>query len=157
MQTNVNRPDSDMNGSAGPRIDLWLVLDVLAKRWLWLGMGAVLGALAALFLGAKLVGPKFTASAQLLRYETTGASDLFKQDVPMSPETFGGLIQAPELLRRVGAMVHPAIPPEILAKQLKVDPDDASDLVSVALADRSPEQAVELLNIYLTNAVRVSS
>ena len=50
-------------------------------------------------------------------------------------------------------MVHPAIPPEILAKQLKVDPDDASDLVSVALADRSPEQAVELLNIYLTNAV----
>jgi protein involved in polysaccharide export with SLBB domain/capsular polysaccharide biosynthesis protein len=131
-----------------------MVLDLLANRWRWLAMGALLCGLAALAGASRLVGPKFTATAQLLRYATPGVSDFFKQDGPMSPETFAALIRAPELLQRVGDKAVPPIPPETLAKQIKVDPDAESDLVKVALAARTPQRAVELLNVYLTNAVQ---
>ena len=106
-----------------------------------------------LLAGNKVVKPKFTASAQLLRYETPGASDFFKPDAPMTPDTFGGLIRAPDLLSRVGEAAVPPIPLETFVKQIKVDPDEESDLVNVVLVARTPQQAVDLLNIYLTNAV----
>ena len=143
-----------MNEAPASRIDFWMALDLLASRWRWLAMGALLCSLAALAGAIRLVGPKFTATAQLLRYATPGVSDFFKQDGPMSPETFAALIQAPEILRRVAEKAVPPIPPESLAKQIKVDPAAESDLVKVTLAARTPQQAVELLNAYLTNAVQ---
>jgi len=143
-----------MKAAPGGGLDFWIILDLLASRWLWLFVGAILCGLAALLVAAKLVRPKFTATAQLLRYTTPGVSDFFKQDGPMSPETFAGLMRAPDLLRRVGDKASPAIPPEIFAKQIKVDPDMDSDLVNVTLVASAPQQAVELLNTYLTNAVQ---
>jgi protein involved in polysaccharide export with SLBB domain/capsular polysaccharide biosynthesis protein len=151
---NDNRARSPINPNPASRIDAWLILDLLANRWRWLAVGAVLGCVAAWAAANKVVGPKFTASAQLLRYETPGVSDLFKQDAPMSSETFAGLIRAPDLLRRVGEKAVPPIPPEIFSKQVKVDPDSESDLVNVSLAAGTPLQAVELLNIYLTDSVQ---
>jgi protein involved in polysaccharide export with SLBB domain/capsular polysaccharide biosynthesis protein len=126
---------------------------LLAHRWAWLAVGAVLGGLAAYLVANKLVHSKFTASAQLLRYQTPGASDFLKSDTPMTPETFAGLLRAPDLFRRVGEAAVPPISPDDMAKQIKVDPDDESDLVNVILAARDPHQAVDLLNIYLTNSV----
>jgi protein involved in polysaccharide export with SLBB domain/capsular polysaccharide biosynthesis protein len=150
---NGNRVKSPLNDSPAPHVDFWMLLDLLARRWRWLAVGAVLGSLAALLAAAKFVGPKFTAAAQLLRYETPGVSDFFKQEAPISEETFAGLIQAPDLLRRVGEQAVPPIPPEIFAKQIKVDPDAESDLVNIALFASTPQQAVALLNSYLTNSV----
>ncbi len=130
-----------------------MILDLLAKRWPWFAAGAALCGVAALLAASRLIGPKFTASAQLLRYDTPGVSDNLKSDTPMSSETFAGLICAPELLRGVGETAHPPIPEETMAKLIKVDPDSESDLINVALAARTPQQAVDLLNIYLTNSV----
>jgi protein involved in polysaccharide export with SLBB domain/capsular polysaccharide biosynthesis protein len=140
--------------SPGANIHVWAVLDLLAHRWRWLVASALIFGLAGLVAGIRFIGPKYTASAQLLRYETPGASDFLKPTTPMSPETFAGLMQAPELLRSVGAKAAPPIPPEILIKQIKVDPDEDSDLVSVDLAARTPQQAVELLNLYLGETVK---
>jgi protein involved in polysaccharide export with SLBB domain/capsular polysaccharide biosynthesis protein len=137
-----------------PRLKFWMVLDLVANRWQWLALGAVLCGLAGFMAAAKWVRPKFTATAQLLRYATPGVSDFFKQDAPMTPETFAALIRAPDLLRRVGEKVSPPIPAETFAKQIKVDPDAESDLVNIALAAATPQQAAELLNVYLTNAVQ---
>jgi protein involved in polysaccharide export with SLBB domain/capsular polysaccharide biosynthesis protein len=147
------RAKSPIEAASAPRLDFWMVLDLLANRWRWLAVGAALCSLAALAAANKLVGPKFTATAQLLRYATPGLNDFFKRDGPMSPDTFAGLIRAPDLLQRVGEKAVPPIPPETFAKQIKVDPDAESDLVNIALAAPNPQQAVELLNIYLTNAV----
>jgi len=135
-------------------IDFWVVLDLMANRWKWFALGSLLCGLLAGWAATKVVVPKYTANAQLLRYATPGVSDFFKQDGPMSPETFAGLIRAPDLLRLVGEKAAPPIAPETLAKQIKVDPDAESELVKVALVARTPQQAVELLNIYLTNAVQ---
>ena len=142
-----------LNGHARKaRIDAWFILDLLLQRWRWLVWGSCLSASCFVLLGWRYVRPKYTASAQLLRFETPGKSDYFKTG-PVSGDTFAAMIRAPELLRSVGERVSPPIPAETLIKWMKVDPDPDSDVVRVYLAARDPQRAVDLLNLYLTNAV----
>jgi protein involved in polysaccharide export with SLBB domain/capsular polysaccharide biosynthesis protein len=148
----ANGAESPAGAGGAPRIDFWMVLDLLAKRWGWLVVGAILFGFAAWAAAARYVGPKFTATGQLVRYVTPGVSDFLKPETPMSPDTFAGLLRAPELLRRVGEQASPPIPPDVIVKQIKVDPDSESDMVNVILVARTPQQAVMLLNLYLTNS-----
>src|SRR5579863_6271635 len=142
-KTKSAQAHAQSSASAPARIDLWMVLDLIAGRWLWLAAGTILCGAAFFMVAAKVVKPKFTASAQLLRYDTPGVSDFLKSDTPMSSDTFAGLLRAPELLRQTGEKASPPIPPEIFARQFKVDPSDDSDMVNVLLIDRSPQQAVD--------------
>ena len=151
--------NADTNGSSRahasapkPKFDVWTALEILAHRWDWLFLGAALFAGLFFYLGWTFIQPKFTATAQLLRYETPGASEFFRT-TPMTPETFSGLIRSPELLDRVGAEVIPPIPAEKLGKMMKIDPQPDSDLVKITLAAGKPEEAVDLLNKYLNETV----
>jgi protein involved in polysaccharide export with SLBB domain/capsular polysaccharide biosynthesis protein len=135
----------------GPAFDVWTALDVLAQRWHWLLFGAFLFAGLFLVLGFYVVKPKFTATAQLLRYETPGEKDFFTD--ALSSETFSSLIRSPELLRQVGSHANPPIPPERFVKIIKIEPEPESDMIKMLLAARDPAQAVTLLNIYASNAV----
>lgn len=96
-------------GNSAPVIDFWSVLDVLSKRWYSIALGALVMGAGSFALGWKFLQPKFTANGQLFRYETPGASDFFGT-TPMTGDTFGGLIMAPEVLRRVGQSATPPIP-----------------------------------------------
>jgi capsular polysaccharide biosynthesis protein len=123
-------------------------------RWA-LAMGSLgCGALVC-WLGVRFIGPKYTASGRFLRYDTPGISDVFRSAFVMSADTFAGLLRSPDLLRQVGDKLTPAVPPEVLVKQIKVDESDAADsgIVAVSLAAPTPQQAVFLLNEYMTNAV----
>lgn len=133
-----------------PKVDPLEVVRLLSRRWPWFVMGGLLGAAAFFALGNKVIKEKHTARAQLLRYETPGATDFFPV---ISPETFVALIRSPELLAHVGQQVTPPIAPEKFAKIFKVEPEYESDVINIALAARSPQQAVELLNLYTSNAV----
>src|SRR5205085_12322540 len=67
---NGSRVRAHANGhSATPAFDSWTFLDLLLHRWAWLASGALLCAGAFLLLASHLIKQKFTASAQLLRYE----------------------------------------------------------------------------------------
>src|SRR6266481_1691751 len=138
----------------GPRsqsnVDFWVVVGALTHRWHWLAIGAILFGAGFFELGSWYFKPKFTASAQLLRDDTS--SEFFKQ-TPITPETFAGLLRSPELLRRVGAQADPPIPPEKLTKCIKIEPEPDSDLVKVQLAASDPHEAVDLLNEFLKQAV----
>jgi len=133
-----------------PKVDFWVVIDALTHRWHWLAIGALVFGACFFELGSWYIKPKFTASAQLLRDDTS--SEFFKQ-TPMTPETFAGLLRSPELLRRVGAQADPPIPAEKLTKLIKIEPEPDSDLVKVHLASSDPHEAVELLNYFLQQAV----
>lgn len=143
------REESNRPSATG--LDTWVVLDLLAQRWRWLVPGSLLGAGLFFLLGCHVIKPKFTATAQMLRFETT--SDYFKP-TPVSAGTFADLIRSPDLLRRVGAQAVPQIPPEALGDNLKIDAERASDIVEVQLAGRTPQQAVDLLNFYTRAAVQ---
>jgi protein involved in polysaccharide export with SLBB domain/capsular polysaccharide biosynthesis protein len=134
------------------RIDAWFVLDLLLRQWHLLFMGSCVCAAGFYLLGSYFVKPKFTASAQLLRFDSPGKSEYFKT-APVSGDTFAATIRAPELLRTVGERISPPVPPETLDKWIKVDPDPDSDVVKVYLAARDPRRAVDWLNSYITNAV----
>src|SRR3954469_9442648 len=142
-----------ISNDAAPQAKLtaWSVMDVLARRWYWLVLGGAVFAAGFYLLGDYLVKPKFTATAQLLRYDTPVSESL--KPAQISSETFSGLIRSPELLRAVGEQEIPPIPGDKLAKCIKVDPQPDSDLVKVLLATRDPKLSVRLLNNYLTNVV----
>ena len=133
-----------------PKIDFWVVVDALTHRWPWLVIGALIFGAGFFELGSWYFKPKFTATAQLMRDETS--SDFFKQ-TPMTPETFAGLLRSPELLRRVGTQADPPIPPEKLTKLIKIEPEPDSDLVKVQLSSFDPHEAVDLLNCFLQQSV----
>jgi protein involved in polysaccharide export with SLBB domain/capsular polysaccharide biosynthesis protein len=132
------------------KVDFWVVVDALTHRWHWLAISAIVFGAAFFELGSWYFKPKFTASAQLLRDDTS--SEFFKQ-TPMTPETFAGLLRSPELLRRVGAQADPPIPPEKLTKLIKIEPEPDSDLVKVQLAATDAQEAVDLLNYFSKEAV----
>src|SRR5436190_1023831 len=146
-------PQPQVNGhSKKARIDAWLVLDLLIQRWHWLVLGSCILASFFFVLGSYFIRPTFTASAQLLRYDTPGKSDYFKT-APVSGDTLAAIIRAPELLRTVCEQAVPSMAPETLNRCIKVDPDPDSDIVKVYLAAQTPQRAVDLLNLYVTNAV----
>src|SRR5580658_941703 len=132
-------------------LDAWVVLDLLARRWRWLAPGSLLCAGLFFMLGWHVIKPKFTATAQMFRFEPS--SDYFKP-APVSAATFADLLRSADLLRRVGARVVPPIPPETLIKNLTVDAERASDIVEVQLAAGTPQQAVDSLNLYTREAVQ---
>lgn len=150
-------------GAGGPpqpaSVSGWTVLDLLAQRWHWLVVGSFLCAGLFFLLGLWVVKPKYTANAQLLRYEPIGKSDYFRASTPISSDTFAAMLRAPELFRNVSERAFyqfgiPPVPPETFTKIIKIAPDPDSDMVKVSLAARNPEQAIHLLNLFLTNAVQ---
>jgi protein involved in polysaccharide export with SLBB domain/capsular polysaccharide biosynthesis protein len=138
--------------SSSPPFSIWTFADLIANRWHWLVVGIILGCGGFFLLGWKMVQPKFTANVQFLRYETPAQSDLLKTQ-PLTSETFAGLIVSPDLLKRVGDKIQPPIPPERLAKQMKVDPQAESDIVKVSVAAGDAQQAVDLANVYAQEVV----
>ena len=135
------------HNTAPPGLDFWTVADLLFQRWHWVIVGGIIGAAVFFELSWKFIKPKFTATTELLRYESPAASDALKTPA-LTPETFAGLIASPDLLARVGEKIKPSIPPEILAKQIKVDMQPDSDIVKILVASRDPWQAVDLANLY---------
>jgi protein involved in polysaccharide export with SLBB domain/capsular polysaccharide biosynthesis protein len=146
------------NGQQGsPRqnphlLDVWTVLDILARRWGWVVMGFLVSAAAFFVLAEWAIKPKYTATAQMLRYETPAASE-FLRNTPITVETFVGLIRSPDLLQQVGSAVEPPIPPERLVKMIKIDPEPDSDMIKIQFAARSQDQAVHILNLYCEKIV----
>jgi protein involved in polysaccharide export with SLBB domain/capsular polysaccharide biosynthesis protein len=145
------------NGHARPKsFDFWTVAEILARRWHWPIVCGIFAAGALFTLGWYYVQPKFTAVSELLRYETPGTSDFLKT-TPLSSQTFAELLTAPELLRRVGASVQPPLLPDDLAKRVKVDPEDESDVVKISLSASTPDEAVQLANLYAHEATNYTS
>jgi protein involved in polysaccharide export with SLBB domain/capsular polysaccharide biosynthesis protein len=138
------------------KVDAWTFLDLFISRWHWVVLTGLLFTGVFFYLGSKVIGPKFTANAQLLRYETP-MGESFRAP-SMTAETFSGVIRSPDLLRRVAEKAFQEhhitpLPPEKLTKLIKIEPEPDSDLVKVSLAERTESKAVDLLNVYLVEAV----
>src|SRR5947209_15315041 len=89
------------HSSSPSGIDFWVILDLLLARWHWLVLGALCCGGLFFAMGWRVVKPKFTATAQLQRFEPPGVSENLKTP-PLSAETFASLIRAPDLMSAVG-------------------------------------------------------
>jgi protein involved in polysaccharide export with SLBB domain/capsular polysaccharide biosynthesis protein len=145
------RTSAQGSGPAPSKMNAWLVLDILLRRWHWMLFGAMVFGAAFFMLGWSFIHEKFTATAQLRRYEVH-TSENFKMP-QMSSETFAAIIRAPDLLKQVSEQASVPISPERLAKSVKTDPEPDSDMVKVTLVAATQQQAVDLINLYCTNVV----
>lgn len=127
--------------------------ELLLRRWAWIFVVAALMTVLGFYGGAKLCKDRYTATVQLLRYETPTTEEQFKM-TPLTSETFSSVLRAPDLLQRVGSQTHPQIPPDRLAKLVRVDPQVDSDIIKVSLVARDRQDAVDLANLYGTEAVK---
>lgn len=136
--------------------DFWTAAEIFMRRWHWPVVTGILAAGAFFTLGWSYVQPRFTATAELLRYETPGTSEFLKT-TPLTPQTFAELITAPDLLGRAGAKMQPVLSADELAKRLSVDPQVDSDFVKVSLSALTEQEAIQLVNIYAQETIRYTS
>jgi len=132
-----------------PPLIFWMALDILRNAGL-AALGTILWPPRFFYLGSKVVKPKFTASAQLLR---SGTPEFFQSVSTHARDVFRTVYQSRSCIAELGSSAKPPLPPETLIKCIKIEPEPDSDLRKVCWLRRTKEQAVNLLNTYLRQSV----
>jgi protein involved in polysaccharide export with SLBB domain/capsular polysaccharide biosynthesis protein len=133
--------------------EAWLFFSVLRQRWPWMFFGGLLFAAAGLAGAWYWWKPSFEASAQLVRNDSPRTAQVFNYQT-LTPQTFAGLLRSPELLSRVADQAVPPLSVDKLVKKIRLTPERDGDVVVVEVSGPSKEAAVDLANLYATEAVR---
>lgn len=154
-------PPSSVGGFAMPFDPLRLIAAVL-MRWkiiFFIGLGcAGLAGLA----GWLQFEPLFTASAQLMRQESSGsfrASEIGESFKPrqLSVSTLVSYMKSPAVLARVSEPTQPRLSPRAILSGLTITPERNTDLISVSFkSTRSEQSAIRVLNLFGTEVVRLT-
>ena len=129
------------------------LLETVARRWHWLLAGGATLAFLGFVAGLIFWKTSYTAPAQLIRYDSPNAEQVFGAR-QAAPETLPSILHSPELLQRVGAEANPPVSAEVLINNLRVMPEHDSDIIVVTLAGPDPKATVNLVNLYAGEAVR---
>ncbi len=130
----------------------WPFIELFLKRWYWMFLCGLLLAAAGIFAGQSLWEPGYTASVKLLRTDSHNTTEFFKPR-EFSEQTYGSLLRAPELLRRVASKAKPPLIPEALNHSLLVTPMRDSEVIMAVLPGETAQAAVDLANLYANEAV----
>jgi protein involved in polysaccharide export with SLBB domain/capsular polysaccharide biosynthesis protein len=150
-----HRPPSNKQGNGDIRpmlLDTWALTATVLKRWYWLLLGGLICAGLAGFAGWTLWQPYYVATSQLIRSEQQNSAEFFKYQL-ITPATFVSILQSPELIHNVARKAVPIITPEDLKQRLMVAPERDSDIVSIEVTGESAQRAVDLANLYATQAI----
>lgn len=135
------------------RSQQWLQLAAAAGRhWSWILIATVLGVAIGTGVGRKLWSTSYTATAQLVRYDTPDP-ELF-QPRPINPATLVGMVNSPEVRARVGARLTPAISGDEVARRVRIMPVATTELVNVQVTAPDSTTAATEANIYAEEAVK---
>jgi protein involved in polysaccharide export with SLBB domain/capsular polysaccharide biosynthesis protein len=144
------------NGKAPPAglsFDFLSLGEALIKRWYLILISALLlGGLGA-YYGITMWKPKYTATAELMRFEPPGSTDLYKPRV-LNERAFADMLQAPDLLERVAGKSKNPSEARQLFRSLIVAPSHDSEKVGLSITALAPEPAVELVNLYAQEAAK---
>lgn len=174
-QPNPEQPDTEIFASAsadhasrddsrvpeddqGPRVnftsgDTWLFIELLRQRWRWIAFSLVVCGALGLVAGMRLWPPSYKATAQLIRNESPRTAEVFAYQT-LTPQSYANLLRSPELMSSVAAQTSPPIPVDKLTKRLKTAALRDGDVIQVEAGAFTKEGAVDLANLYTTEAVR---
>ena len=133
--------------------ELLLLLETILRRWRWLLAGGVALAALGFAFGMMYWQSSYTAPAQLIRYDSPNAEQVFGPR-QVAPETLPSILRSAELLERAGAAAKPPISADVLLNNLRVMPEHDSEIIVVAITGREPEATLKLVNLYAAQAVR---
>ena len=140
---------------APPAVDIWMAIELFMRRWYWFFLAGPLLAVGGYFAGQTLFKPGYTATATLLRVDTENATEYYKPK-QLSADTFGALMQSPELLQRIAKLAQPPLSPDQLKALVQVEAARESDLVTISADGDSPQIAAALANLYAEQTVKYS-
>jgi protein involved in polysaccharide export with SLBB domain/capsular polysaccharide biosynthesis protein len=140
------------NGSAPPppdtpgfSMDAISLLRPASKRWYWVILAGIAGAVAGGAIGLYLWRPFYTATAQILSIQQSVGTDAY-QPQRMSGHTLVGLMESPELFKRMGQKMNPPLAGSQVRGRIKVLPERQSDLVAIEASGPDAKSAIELAN-----------
>src|SRR5882757_2797047 len=133
--------------------DLLPLLEAVLRRWPWLLIGGAALGILGFIGGFALWKSSYTAPAQLMRYESPNAVEVFGVR-QAAPQTLPSILHSPELLQRVGAKADPPVSADVLANNLRVMPEHDSDIIVITVTGQNPRNTVDLANLYAHEAVR---
>jgi protein involved in polysaccharide export with SLBB domain/capsular polysaccharide biosynthesis protein len=149
---NANRNGASLKGEAKP-VDVLALVEVLLHRWRWLLIGGVALCFIGIVAGLIFWKTSYTAPAQLIRYDSPNAAEVFGQR-QAAPETLPSILHSPELLQRVASRADPLVSSTALAANLRVMPEHDSDIIVVAVTGADAAKTRDLVNLYASEAVR---
>ncbi len=131
----------------GSSFDFLPLARAVSKQWYWIVLSALLFAGVGAYFGMRLWKPSFTATAELMRFETPNTTELYKPR-QITEHTFADMLQAPELVESVAAKAkNPTLARQHL-QSLVITPGRESEKVTVSVTAATPMQAVETVNLY---------
>src|SRR6185369_4217664 len=155
----VVEPESrDFSGNghtSPPPFNPWPLVETVARRWFSLVLAGCAMAVLAFLAGTMLWKTRYTASAQLLRFDTPNNSELFKPR-QLSEQTFASILRSPELLRDVSTLTKPPLTPDQLTSSLTIVPEKNSDVVTISITAFKPQIALNVANLFANEAVNFS-
>ncbi|EEF63253.1 SLBB domain-containing protein [Pedosphaera parvula] len=136
-----------------PTVDAWIFLEVLLQKWKPIVLTGFIVATIGFLCSFFLLHRTYMATATLMRYQPTITGQFFNPPV-LTPDTFAALLKSPELLQMVSTNSRPSVSTEVLNKAVFIKTEPESDIVKVGVKAFNPEVAVNLANLYASNAER---
>ena len=130
----------------------WPLAVAAARHWVWLVLAMAVFAALGVALGHRLWSTNYTATAQLVRYDTPDPQ-LFQPRI-INPATLIGMVSSAELRGRVGARLTPRLSADQVGGQIKVAPVPNNDLVNIAVSSGDAATAAAQANLYAEEAVK---
>jgi protein involved in polysaccharide export with SLBB domain/capsular polysaccharide biosynthesis protein len=127
-------------------MDAASLLRPASKRWYWIVLAGIAGVAFGGAAGFYLWRPHYTATAQLLAVAPV-TTDAY-QPQRMSGHTLVGMMESPELFKRMGEKMNPPMAGSQVRAHIKVLPERQSDLVAVEAAGPDPKTAIDLANAF---------
>lgn len=141
-----SHPASDED-TAAFSVDAMSLLRPASRRWYWVLLGGLLGAGLGVAAGLWLWKPYYTATAQIVRLEPPLATDAYRPQ-PVSGYTLVGMIQSPEVFKKLGRKHTPPLSGAELAARVRVLPERQSEIITISTTANDPASAVNLANLF---------
>ncbi|HKS36489.1 MAG TPA: hypothetical protein VJW76_04825 [Verrucomicrobiae bacterium] len=141
--------------------DPWRLAGVLRKHWRWLVGGGGGLALLGFIMGWVASDTSYLASATLIRQDGTNGfpaaelGDVFRSK-PLSDKAFRNFLRSPELRERVSQKSWRQVSANDLADRVRLSSEGNVEFVTVTLAGTNPQSAVDLANLFASEAVQMT-
>ncbi|GEM_PF-545895 len=121
----------------------------IVQRWLWLVAGCTALSAIAAFAVSTWAQPVYKATATLLVQPVSGSSTNEFNALAAGERlalTYGQMLKGESVLREVLARLHIAETPQEMAEKITAEPVRDTQLISLTVADSSPDRAALLAN-----------
>lgn len=130
----------------------WQLASAAVRHWVWVLVTVALFVAVGIGVGRKLWPARYTATAQVVRYDTPDPQ-LF-QTRPVNPATLVGMIGSPEVRTQVAARLNSNLTEGDIASRVRIAPVPNTDLVNITMSGADAATATAQANAYAEEAVK---